>query len=142
MGLEGEGCVGEIEGFGYGFIDNFAVDDVYSFCEPRIFAAGFFPAEGGKTKCVGESGIGKGEGRGLFHSSRYICYCVLDNPVYLKCGFGMSCRMGGLETASLVNGYIDHHRAGAHHFHHVACYEMRRFSPGNKHGPDDEIGSG
>ena len=46
------------------------------------------------------------------------------------------------EAASLVDGDVDQHRAGAHRGDHLLADELRRRGAGDQHGTDDDIGCG
>ena len=46
----------------------------------------------------------------------------------------------GLEAAALVDGHVDHHRAGLHLPEHVARNELRGLGAGDQHRADHQVG--
>lgn len=104
-----EGGVGEVEGFGYGFEGDLAVDYVDAVGESAVAAAGLFPAEVGETNRVRERGVGQRHRRGVGHRAGYVGDGILHDSVDNEGRFAMRGRVGGLEAAALVDGDVDHH---------------------------------
>ena len=64
----------------------------------------------------------------------------MNDPIDFKGRIIVGRRMGGFETAALIDGDIDHDCALFHQFKVFFFDQMRGFGTGDQHGSDDRIG--
>ena len=99
---------------------------LYSF----IFLAGLSPTLISKRQCIFQRSIGQGCSRGIWDSTRNISYCIMNDSIDHICRIRMCGWMRCLETATLIDCYINKYSSWLHQFQHIFRDKMRRLITG------------